>query len=86
MGELGELAHPWITVSIEIAILKIVIDLPFTSKYQKIAAIMLVRMGGLKREYLLIIMFVILFDRLFVFNTLLAVSFSNLLLLPLFLN
>ena len=48
MGELGELAHPWITVSIEIAILKIVIDLPFTSKYQKIAAIMLVRMGGLR--------------------------------------
>ena len=39
MGELGELAHPWITVSIEIAILKIVIDLPFSLKYQKIAAL-----------------------------------------------
>ena len=45
MGELGELAHPWITVSIEIAILKIVIDLPFSLKYQKIAALEMRKMS-----------------------------------------
>ena len=37
-------------------------------------------------HYLLIIMFVILFDRLFVFTTLVVVFFSTLLFLPLFFN